>query len=182
MIKTLIASALTLSIVTTANASVSKDEVIDITNRLSQLTKTKINLHFDNSTAVNAWATCGNHVTVTKGAMDSLKRDEMMFVIGHEIGHIKLGHVGVEYYSPLKGVGCVNANYEFKKSESDADYFSLDVMKKGGYDACSGGAGFFHFMMREYGSEGDPTDPHTSSKFRLQQVEEYACHSNDYKL
>jgi len=42
---------------------------------------------------VNAFAHNGGHVYVNSGLLDLLKQDhELLFVLGHEIGHIERGH------------------------------------------------------------------------------------------
>jgi putative metalloprotease len=41
---------------------------------------------------VNAFAMADGTVRVYKGLMDMMNDDELRFVVGHEIGHVKLGH------------------------------------------------------------------------------------------
>lgn len=166
------AVALSVGLVATANARVSQTDVQTIMKNITAQTgDTNIKIIYDSSTDINAYASCGNTITVTKGAMDELSTDEMAFVLGHELGHIKLGHV------PHKNFlgHCTGGNYVWKNSEADADRFSLAVISKAKYDACKGGSGFFMLLSRKYGNLGGPADPHPTNKFRLQQVEEYSC-------
>ncbi|MDR2711051.1 MAG: M48 family metalloprotease, partial [Burkholderiales bacterium] len=67
--------------------------------RLANLTKgmtnedgLKINFKVYLVTDVNAFATPDGSVRVFKGLMDKMTDDEIRFVIGHEVGHVKLGH------------------------------------------------------------------------------------------
>lgn len=41
---------------------------------------------------VNAWAAADGSIRVYSGLMDLMTDDELFFVIGHEIGHVKHGH------------------------------------------------------------------------------------------
>lgn len=170
MINKIIATLiLSVSVAATANARVSQKELEEIATKLSDKTGVSFELRIDTSEDVNAWAECGNVITVTKGALDTFKYDEVAFLLGHEIGHLGLGHVGSPY------LNCTNANYVWKKSEADADLYSMDAMKESGFDACRGGSGTFLLFLREYGDNGGPDDPHPSNTYRLEQVKEYAC-------
>src|SRR5215467_9492405 len=44
---------------------------------------------------INAFTACVDQplILLTQGAVDSLTTDELLFVIAHEVGHIKSGHV-----------------------------------------------------------------------------------------
>jgi metalloprotease len=67
--------------------------------RLAKLTKNlntydgmKLNFKVYLSDAVNAFAMADGTVRVYSGLMDLMTDDEVRFVIGHEIAHVKLGH------------------------------------------------------------------------------------------
>lgn len=104
---------------------------------------------------VNANATADGSVRVYSGLMDMMTDDEIFYVIGHEIGHVKnedsLKQVRVAYLSSgvIKAAGAtstavaaltdsqlgdllntvVNAQYS-QKSEYDADLYGYNMMKK----------------------------------------------------
>src|SRR2546423_1677291 len=58
---------------------------------------------------VNANATADGSVRVYTGLMDLLTDDELLFVIGHEIGHVKFGHSAKEMRSALTVSGARKA-------------------------------------------------------------------------
>ncbi len=106
---------------------------------------------------VNAWAMANGCVRVYSGLMDMMNDDEVRGVLGHEIGHVVLGHskskmqvayatsaartalasvggtVGTLSSSQLGDLteGFVNAQFS-QKEESAADDFSFDLLKKNG--------------------------------------------------
>ncbi|RPE00198.1 peptidase M48 [Aureibaculum marinum] len=64
---------------------------------------------------VNAFATPDGSVRVMAGLMDLMTDDEILSVIGHEIGHVKLGHSKKRYQSAYaisaaKDVAIANSN------------------------------------------------------------------------
>ena len=64
---------------------------------------------------VNAFATPDGSVRVMAGLMDLMTDDELLSVIGHEIGHVKLGHSKKRYQSAYaisaaKDVAVTNTN------------------------------------------------------------------------
>jgi metalloprotease len=69
--------------------------------RLDKLTKSLtaydgLNLNFKvyQSDAINAFAMADGTIRLYTGLMDAMTDDELRFVIGHEIGHVKHGHGG----------------------------------------------------------------------------------------
>ena len=109
---------------------------------------------------VNAFAMADGTVRVYSGLMDKMTDDEVRYVIGHEVGHVSLGHSkkalqtayaasGVRKAGAASGNNNVSAlsgsalgdlaeklvNAQFSQSqESDADMYALNVMKKNKYD------------------------------------------------
>jgi putative metalloprotease len=112
---------------------------------------------------VNAFSTADGSVRVFSGLMDMMTDDELRFVIGHEIGHVALGHskkklqvaystkaaregasaaggtAGVVAESQLGGFAEALVNAQFSQSEElAADKFGLQFMKAHGYPATAG--------------------------------------------
>ncbi|KPC52909.1 M48 family metalloprotease [Amantichitinum ursilacus] len=109
---------------------------------------------------VNAWAMANGCVRVYSGLMDMMTDDEVRAVLGHEIGHVALGHsrkaaqtaygvaaargavgaLGNSTVSALSksqladfGEQFVNAQFS-QKQESQADDYSFDLLKQKGYN------------------------------------------------
>ena len=107
--------------------------------------------------SVNAWAMANGCVRVYSGLMDMMSDDEVRGVIGHEIGHVALGHTKAAMqvaYTAAAARGALAAtggavatlsssqlgdltekliNAQFsQKQESDADDYSYDLLKKNG--------------------------------------------------
>lgn len=105
---------------------------------------------------VNAWAMPNGTVRVYSGLMDFMKDDnELLFVVGHEIGHVALGHSANRFRmayaasAARKGAGAAGGtarsiaasdfggfaeafiNAQFSQSqESDSDSYGLALLKK----------------------------------------------------
>jgi len=108
---------------------------------------------------VNAFALPDGSVRVFAGLMDLMSDDELRFVIGHEIGHVKHGHskeafrtaylaraarkglaandnlVGAVAASELGGLveDIVNAKHS-QSNELEADRFGLELLRKSEHD------------------------------------------------
>ncbi|AUV01718.1 M48 family metallopeptidase [Phytobacter ursingii] len=106
---------------------------------------------------VNAWAMANGCVRVYSGLMDLMTDNEVEAVLGHELGHVALGHskkaMQAEYatlaardaISATSGVaaqlsrsqlgdlanGVINSAFS-RSQESDSDDFSYDLLKKRG--------------------------------------------------
>ena len=108
---------------------------------------------------VNAWAMANGCVRVYSGLMDLMNDDEVRGVVGHEMGHVALGHtkkamqvayatsaarsvassaggvVGNLSASQLGDLSEKFVNAQFSQSqESAADDYSFDMQKKKGYN------------------------------------------------
>jgi putative metalloprotease len=107
---------------------------------------------------VNAFAMADGSIRVYSGLMDMLTDEEILFVIGHEVGHVNLGHrkkaLQVAYAASAARKGAeakggatsavagsalgdfaeklINAQFS-QKEERDADLFGLEFLKKNGY-------------------------------------------------
>lgn len=109
---------------------------------------------------VNAFSLADGSIRVHSGLMDVMNDNELLAVIGHEIGHVKLGHSanrirvanlasgvrkGVASTSSIAGAvaneGMLGGLFEkvitsqFSQSqETDSDEYSVEFMKRHGYD------------------------------------------------
>jgi putative metalloprotease len=63
-----------------------------LTGRLTRYDGMNLNYKVYMSDTVNAFAMADGTVRVYSGLMDLMTDDELRFVIGHEIGHVKMGH------------------------------------------------------------------------------------------
>jgi putative metalloprotease len=98
---------------------------------------------------VNADSTADGSIRVYSGIMDIVTDDELLFMIGHEIGHIKLGHsakgmrtaLAASGWSKAAGVvggggglgsllgNVVNAQHS-QAQETEADDYGMEFLKK----------------------------------------------------
>ena len=109
--------------------------------------------------AMNAFATADGSIRIFAGLMNKMSDEELLFVIGHEIGHVKLEHtkaklkaaylasaarksavasggtLGTIAATELGGMAesMVNATYS-RKEESKSDRYGVELMKRHGYD------------------------------------------------
>jgi putative metalloprotease len=103
---------------------------------------------------VNAFATPDGSIRVFAGLMDLMTDDELRSVIGHEIGHVKLGHslsgmrtaylasAGAKAVAAQGGLGAaalaelgekfINAQFS-QSQESEADAYGVALMKRHKY-------------------------------------------------
>lgn len=107
---------------------------------------------------INAFALADGSIRVFSGLMDMMTDDELLFIIGHEIGHVRKGHhkkalqMAYSTSAAKKGVmasggqaaGIANGmigdftekliNSQFSQSEErDADDYGLEFLKKNNY-------------------------------------------------
>ncbi len=110
------------------------------------------------SESVNAFAMADGTVRVYSGLMDAMSDHELLFVIGHEVGHVKLGHshkqaqlayatsavrkgvsalggtVGELAKSELGVISTKIVNAQFsQKEEKEADDYGVQFMRRHGY-------------------------------------------------
>jgi len=71
---------------------------------------------------VNAFATPDGSIRVMAGLMDLMTDDEILSVIGHEIGHVKLGHSKKRYQSAYT----ISAGSDLAKANSNAGQIMAD--------------------------------------------------------
>lgn len=149
---------------------------------------------------VNAFATPDGSVRVMAGLMDLMTDEEILSVIGHEIGHVKLGHSKKRYQSAYSisaakdlavantGAGKVLAdneiggfvenvaNAQFSQThESDSDEYGFKFLVKHGFDY-HGMAGAFQKLadLSGDGGKGAITSSHPGSAKRTERAKKWA--------
>ncbi|WP_250534255.1 M48 family metallopeptidase [Caballeronia sp. AZ10_KS36] len=145
---------------------------------------------------VNAWAMANGCVRVYSGLMDMMNDDEVRGVVGHEMGHVALGHtkkamqvayatsaarsvassaggvVGSLSASQLGDLSEKFVNAQFSQSqESAADDYSFDMQKKKGYSP-AGLVTAFQKLAALDGGKSNMLSSHPSSPSRAKHIEE----------
>ncbi|KEY59259.1 M48 family metallopeptidase [Serratia sp. DD3] len=144
---------------------------------------------------VNAWAMANGCIRVYSGLMDMMTDNEVEGVLGHEMGHVALGHtrkklqvaygtvalrtaassaggvVGSLSQSQLADLGekLVNAQFS-QKQESEADDYSFDLLKKRGIDPNGLVTSFEKLAKMEGGRKSSMFDDHPASEARAQHI------------
>jgi metalloprotease len=145
---------------------------------------------------VNAWAMANGCVRVYSGLMDLMNDDEVRGVVGHEMGHVALGHtkkaMQVAYATSaarsavasssgvLASISAsqlgdltekfVNAQFS-QTQESAADDYSFDVQKKKGYSP-AGLVTAFQKLGTIDGGKSSMLSSHPSSPARAKHIED----------
>lgn len=159
---------------------------------------------------VNAFATADGSVRVYTGLMDVMDDNELLVVIGHEIGHVvnhdsrdaikaayqkealidgaasQSGKIAAITDSQLGKIGSAMIDCKHsRKQESEADTFAYDFMKKNGYDVNAVESAFSILAKM---SEGTQTDfltqmmsSHPDSKERAANAKKRAEKEGLYK-
>lgn len=155
----------------------------------------ELEINFEDDGEPNAWVAYEDEknysVHVTTGLMKILESEaEIAGVLGHELGHIKLGHyynfelsdtvraimgANLENADDLaKAVG--NIDIELKESkfsreqETEADNYGVKILEKAGYSAW----GLYNAMKRfdenDFGTEKNGFSSHPASEERLRNL------------
>ena len=134
-------------------------------------------------------------VRVYSGLMDMMNDNEVEGVLGHEMGHVALGHsrkamqvayattaartaiaassgIGAELsQSQLADLGEKLVNSQFsQKQESEADDYSFDLLKKRGINPIGLATSFDKLASQEAGRQSSMFDDHPSSQARAQHI------------
>ncbi|MCP8467294.1 M48 family metallopeptidase [Pseudomonas sp. ZM23] len=151
---------------------------------------------------VNAWAMANGCVRVYSGLMDMMNDNEVEGVLGHEMGHVALGHikkatqtayataaartaaasssngaVAALSQSQLGDIGQALINAQFSQSqESDADDFSFDLLKKRGIKT-DGLATAFDKLAKLDGGGSSMFSDHPGSKERADHIRQRIANS-----
>ena len=146
---------------------------------------------------VNAWAMANGCIRVYSGLMDMMSDDEVMGVVGHEIGHVALGHskkamqtaytvsaardaagaaggatVAALSSSQLGDLTEKFINAQFSQSqESAADDYSFDLLQSKKLNT-RGLVTAFQKLAELDGGKSDMMSSHPSSAKRAQHIEE----------
>lgn len=160
------------------------------------LTGTSINYKVYLTEDVNAFAMANGCVRVYSGLMDLMNDNEVEGVLGHEIGHVALGHVkkatqtayataaarsavaassnsavAALSQSQLGEIGEALVNAQFSQSqESDADDYSFDLLKKRGIKLDGLATAFDKLAKLSGGAESSMFDSHPGSKERADHI------------
>ena len=159
---------------------------------------------------VNAFATADGSVRVYSGLMDIMDDNELLAVIGHEIGHVanhdsrdaikaaykkealidvvasQSDKVAAVTDSQLAKLGSVMIDSKHsRKQESEADEFSYDFMKKNGYNVNAVASAFSILAKMSEGTQasflGKMMSSHPDSKERAEVAKQRAEKDGLYK-
>ncbi len=151
---------------------------------------------------VNAFATADGSVRVFKGLMDIMTDNELLAIMGHEIGHVinhdsrdamksalrrsairnvaasQSGIVGKLSRSQVGGLAdnLLGASFS-RRQESEADDYSYDFLKRNGYNVMALATSFEKLAKQNGGGGGSVTQilsSHPDSKARAQRVRDRA--------
>lgn len=144
---------------------------------------------------VNAFAMANGCIRVYSGLMDLMDDNEVEAVIGHEMGHVALGHVkrgmqvalgtnalrsaaasaggivGSLSQSQLGELGEKLVNSQFsQRQESEADDYSYDLLRKRGISPSGLASSFEKLSKMEAGRQSSMFDDHPASATRAQHI------------
>lgn len=146
---------------------------------------------------VNAFAMANGCIRVYSGLMDMMTDNEVEAVIGHEMGHVALGHVkrgmqvalgtnavraaaasaggvvGSLSQSQLGALGeqLINAQFS-QRQESEADDYSYDLLRKRGISPLGLATSFEKLAQQEAGRQSSMFDDHPASTARAEHIRE----------
>lgn len=144
---------------------------------------------------VNAFAMANGCIRVYSGLMDMMTDNEVEAVIGHEMGHVALGHVkkgmqvalganavraaaasaggivGSLSQSQIGDMGEKLVNSQFsQRQESEADDYSYDLLRKRGINPSGLATSFEKLAKLEEGRQSSMFDDHPASVERAQHI------------
>jgi beta-barrel assembly-enhancing protease len=126
---------------------------------------------FSNSPMINA-ATDGQSVTVMRGLVNFLSRDEeLALVVGHELGHNVLGHFQRgRQLGHQAGPFNAGAQASMRQFEREADYIGLYFVALAGYDMNSAIQSSQKMASQgPMGDRGSPTHPSQAERYQILQ-------------
>lgn len=91
------------------DSSIYAKRLAKLTSKLVTYDGMKLDYKVYMSDTVNAFAMADGTVRVYSGLMDLMNDDELRFVLGHEIGHVKLGHSASSIKTAYLSSGLVKA-------------------------------------------------------------------------
>lgn len=144
---------------------------------------------------VNAFAMANGCIRVYSGLMDMMTDNEVEAVVGHEMGHVALGHVkkgmqvalgtnavraaaasaggvvGSLSQSQLGALGEKLVNSQFsQRQESEADDYSYDLLRKRGINPVGLATSFEKLAKMDQGRQSSMFDDHPASAARAQHI------------
>ena len=144
---------------------------------------------------VNAWAMANGCIRVYSGLMDMMTDNEVEGVLGHEMGHVALGHtrkamqvayattaartaaasvggvIGQLSQSQLGDLSEKLVNAQFSQTqESQADDYSYDLLKKRGVNPLGLATSFEKLAKMQQGQASSMFDSHPDSAARAQHI------------
>jgi putative metalloprotease len=154
-----------------------------------------VNYKVYQSKDVNAFAMANGCIRVYSGLMDMMNDNEVEAVIGHEMGHVALGHVkkgmqvalganavrmaaastggilGSLSQSELGALGeqLVNAQFS-QRQETEADDYSYSLLRKRGINPSGLVTSFEKLAKAEQGRQSSMFDDHPASEARAQHI------------
>lgn len=159
---------------------------------------------------VNAFATADGSVRVFSGLMDIMDDNQLLAVIGHEIGHVanedtkdaiksayikealidgassqsdKVAAITDSQYGKI-GSALIDCKHS-RKQETDADVFSYDFMKRNGYNVNAVASAFNLLAAQSNGAKSDllsrMMSSHPDPKDRAEKAKERAIKDGLYK-
>lgn len=161
----------------------------------SSIDGTPVNYKVYQTKDVNAWAMANGCIRVYSGLMDMMTDNEVEAVLGHEMGHVALGHtrkamqtayatlaardaisassaVGAQLSDSQLGdlaEGMINSAFS-RSQESDADDFSYDLLKKRKISTKGLVTSFEKLAKLDTGHETSMFDSHPPSAERAQHI------------
>ena len=167
----------------TAHAQISRQTVNHAWQTLSRLEGISGTIHYESDSDPNAyvlWDDDGTYTFhVTTGLLRVLQDEsEIAGVLGHEIGHVKLGLLtdtartiltaNIEHTDSLaQAVGGIDVELResqfSREQETDADNYGVSLLKRSGYDAW----GIYNAMKRLGVQEHSGFSSHPATRERL---------------
>ncbi|MCL2076222.1 MAG: M48 family metalloprotease [Betaproteobacteria bacterium] len=166
--------------------------LVNLTKGLANEDGLQLNFKVYMSDEVNAFATPDGSIRVFSGLMDIMNDDELRFIIGHEIGHAKLGHslnrTRTAYMASAAakmaksskmeaktlvdlGEKFVNAQYS-QSNEFEADAYGVEFMKRNKYNLPAAESAMRKLAEMDQGSGGASSifSTHPDSKTRADRI------------
>jgi len=165
-----------------------------ITRNLTQVDGVKLNYKVYLDKNINAFAMADGTVRVHSGLLDAMPDDQVLAVIGHEIGHVKLKHsyeqmrkqlytnaafkaaassdaLGNMTSSQLGAVAYKAVNARFSQTdELSADTYAVQLLERLGQDPRAMRRSI-ETLQRRYGSGGGFLSSHPSNPDRLRNID-----------
>lgn len=155
----------------------------------------KLNFKVYETPEVNAFAMANGTIRVCSGLMDLMSDDEIRYVIGHEIGHVKAGHTKARIQTAMRtsalrqaasatgGNAAVLAESQlgdlFEKviraqhsqgNENAADDYAMAFMKRRNYDAGASVTALEKLAKMSEGSSASWLSTHPAPSARAQRM------------